>query len=72
MGRHIRQIPLVPIMDLTRRAATGRALGPSTEGMGRDYHFIRSERDIIHDKALRQQLASLSSFGHEQPHHNIL
>jgi len=36
-----------------------------TEGMGRDDHLIRSDRDVIHDNAGRQQPVSLPSFGHE-------
>jgi hypothetical protein len=65
MGRHIPQIPLIPPMEPTGKAATARALRPLTAGMGRYDHLIRSDRDVIHDKAGRQQPISLPSFGHE-------
>jgi len=59
MGRHIRKITLVPAMDPSGQATTARTFGTPTERMGRYDHFIRSNRDLIHDKAGRQQPGSL-------------
>ena len=53
MGRHIRKITLVPAMDPSGQATTVRTFGTPTEGMGRDYHLIRPDRDVIHDEAGR-------------------
>lgn len=66
MGWHIRETTLVPAMDAPGQLATARALGPSTESMGRNNHFIRLDSNVIYDKAGRQQPGSLPGFGHEQ------
>ncbi|MEO1460268.1 MAG: hypothetical protein AAFV49_22265 [Pseudomonadota bacterium] len=66
MGRHIRQITLVPAVDATGKVTTARALGPSTEGTGHNDHLIRFDRNVIHHKAGRQQPGGPSGFRHEQ------
>ena len=53
MGRHIRQITLVPAVDPSGQVTTARTFGTPTEGMGRDDHLIRPDRHVIHDEAGR-------------------
>ena len=66
MGRDIRETSFVSTVNPLGEAPTFRTFRVAADGMGRDDHLIRPDRNVIHDKAGRQQPVSLPSFRHEQ------
>ena len=70
-GRHVRQTAFAPAVEPPGEPPAPRTLGAPIDGMGRDDHLVRSDlvrsdHDVIHDKAGRQQPVSIPSFRNEQ------